>query len=103
MASRSGCNVQVDSGTVEWLRLYWFCHNIGTDASTIATRSVFSERYIFFLHCWYSLGAVLQHREVSDMVIQHSHLQYMLLHSGPLGFAHRLLNVEPLPFWQHQH
>jgi hypothetical protein len=22
----------------------------------------------------------------------------MLLHSGPLGLAHRLLNVEPLPF-----
>jgi hypothetical protein len=39
IASRSGSNVQDDSGTVEWLRLYWFCHNIGTDASTIAARS----------------------------------------------------------------
>ncbi len=29
MASRSGSNVQVE-GTVEWLRLYWFCHVIGT-------------------------------------------------------------------------
>jgi hypothetical protein len=46
----------------------------------------------------YSLGAVLQHREVSDIVIYHSHLQNMLLHSGPLGLAHRLLNVEPLLF-----
>ncbi len=32
------------------------------------------------------------------MVILHSHLQDMLLHSGPLGLAHRLLNVELLPF-----
>ncbi len=32
------------------------------------------------------------------MVIQHSHTQDMLLHSGHLGLAHRLLNVEPLPF-----
>ncbi len=39
MASRSGSNVRVDSGTVEWLRLYWFCHDIGTDNSTMAARS----------------------------------------------------------------
>jgi hypothetical protein len=39
MASRSGSNVQVDLGTVEWLRLYWFYHDIGTDASTIIARS----------------------------------------------------------------
>ena len=32
------------------------------------------------------------------MVIQHSHLQDMLLHSGPLVLAHHLLNVELLPF-----
>jgi hypothetical protein len=32
------------------------------------------------------------------MVIQHSHLQDMLSHSGPLGLVHHLLNVEPLPF-----
>ncbi len=35
---------------------------------------------------------------MSDIVIQHSHLQDMLLHSGPLGLAHHLLNEEPLPF-----
>jgi hypothetical protein len=39
MALRSSSNVPVDSGTVEWLRLYWFCHNIGTDTSTMAARS----------------------------------------------------------------
>jgi hypothetical protein len=39
MASRSGSKVRVDLGTVEWLRLYWFCHNIGTDDSTMAARS----------------------------------------------------------------
>ncbi len=33
-----------------------------------------------------------------DIVIQHSHLQDMLLHSGPLGYMHPLLNVEPLSF-----
>ncbi len=32
------------------------------------------------------------------MVIQHSHLQDILSHSGPLGLAHHLLNVELLPF-----
>jgi hypothetical protein len=31
------------------------------------------------------------------MVIKHSHLQDMLLHSGPLGLVHPMLNVEPLP------
>jgi hypothetical protein len=88
MAYRSNSNVQVDLGTVEWLRLYWFCHNIGTDDSTMAS----------FLCCWYSLGAVLQCREVFDIVIQNSHLLDMLSHSGSLGLVHRLLNVEPLPF-----
>ena len=39
MASRSGNNVHVDLGTVEWLRLYWFCHDIETDDSTMAARS----------------------------------------------------------------
>jgi hypothetical protein len=39
MASRSGSNVHVDLGTVEWLKLYWFCHDIGTDNSTMAARS----------------------------------------------------------------
>jgi hypothetical protein len=38
MASRSGNNVRVDLRTIEWLRLYWFCHNIGTDNSTMAAR-----------------------------------------------------------------
>jgi hypothetical protein len=38
MASRSGNNVRVDLGTVEWLRLYWFCHDIGADPSTIPAR-----------------------------------------------------------------
>ncbi len=39
--SRSGSNVQGDLGTVRWVRLYWFYHIIGTDASMIATRSAF--------------------------------------------------------------
>jgi hypothetical protein len=39
IASSSGSNIRVDSGTVEWLRLYWFCHDIGTDARMIAARS----------------------------------------------------------------
>ncbi len=40
MASRSSSNVQAYLlGTIEWLRLHWFCHDIGTDASTIAARS----------------------------------------------------------------
>ncbi len=39
IASRSSSNAGVNSGTVEWLRLYWFCYDIGTDASTIAARS----------------------------------------------------------------
>ncbi len=53
---------------------------------------------VLFLCCQYSLGTVLQHGEVSDIVIQQSHLQDMLLHSNPLGLVHRLVNVEPLPF-----
>ncbi len=57
-----------------------------------------AKRDITFLHCWYSLGAVLQRREVFVIIIQHSHTRDMLSHSGPLGLAHRLLNVEPLPF-----
>jgi hypothetical protein len=47
----------------------------------------------YSLSLLYSLGAVLQRREVFDVVIQHSHSQDMLL-----GLVHRLLNVEPLPF-----
>jgi hypothetical protein len=39
MASRSGSNVRMDLRTVEWLRLYWFCHDIGTENSTMAARS----------------------------------------------------------------
>ncbi len=39
MASRSGSNIRFDLGNVEWLRLYWFCHDIGTDDSTMAARS----------------------------------------------------------------
>jgi hypothetical protein len=40
IASRSGSNVRVDLGTVEWLRLYWFCHDIRTDVSAMMARSV---------------------------------------------------------------
>ncbi len=57
-----------------------------------------AKREIPFLCCQYSLGAVLQRREVYDIVIQQSHMQDMLSHSGPLGLVHRLLNVELLPF-----
>ncbi len=39
IASRSGHKVRVDLGTIEWLRLYWFCHDIGTDNITMAARS----------------------------------------------------------------
>ncbi len=53
---------------------------------------------ISLLHCWYSFGAVLQCGEVFDIVIQCTHMRDMLLHSGPLGLVHHLLNVEPLPF-----
>jgi hypothetical protein len=38
IASSSGNKVRVDSRAVEWLRFYWFCHNIGTDNSTMAAR-----------------------------------------------------------------
>jgi hypothetical protein len=38
MASRSVSNVRMDSRTIEWLRLYWFCHNIRTDNSTMVAR-----------------------------------------------------------------
>jgi hypothetical protein len=69
IASRSSNNARVDSRTVEWLRLYWFCHVIGTHASTIASRSALSKGDTPFFCCRYSLGAVLQHREVSDVVI----------------------------------
>ncbi len=60
--------------------------------------NVHNLKLIPFLRCWYSLGSVLQLREVFDVVIQHSHLRDILLHSGLLGLAHRLLNVEQLPF-----
>ena len=97
IASRSGNNVRVDLGTVEWFRLYLFCHDIGTEDSTMAARSA-SPKGIFPFFVGYSLGAVLQRREVFEVVIQHSHMQDMLSHSSPLGLAHRLLNVELLPF-----
>jgi hypothetical protein len=48
IASRSGNKVRVDSRTVEWLRLYWFCHDIGTDDSTMAARSAFPKRILPF-------------------------------------------------------
>jgi hypothetical protein len=40
----------------------------------------------------------LSRLEVFDLVIQHSHTQDMLMHSGSLGLAHHLLDVVPLPF-----
>jgi hypothetical protein len=49
MASRSGSNIQVDSGTIEWLRLYLFCHNIETDDSTIVARSALPKGIFPFL------------------------------------------------------
>jgi hypothetical protein len=98
LASRSGNKVRFDLGTVKRLRLYCFFHIIGTDASTMAARSAFAKRDITYFHCWYSLGVVLQRREVFDVVIQHSHLQDVLLHSCPLGLVHCLLNTELLPF-----
>jgi hypothetical protein len=92
MASRSGNKICVDLGTVEWLRLYWFCHNIRTDNSTMAARSALLKGILpFFI-------AVLQRGEVFDIVIQHSHTQDMLSHSGTLGLVHYLLYVELLPF-----
>jgi hypothetical protein len=38
IASRSGNKVQVDLETVELFRLYWFCHDIEKDNSTMAAR-----------------------------------------------------------------
>ncbi len=56
MASRSGSNVQVDSGTDEWLRLYRFCHNIGTDDSTMVARSALPKGIFPF----FVVGTVLE-------------------------------------------
>ncbi len=39
IASRSGNNACIDSRNVRWVRLYWFCHIIGTEASIIVARS----------------------------------------------------------------
>jgi hypothetical protein len=75
--------------------LYLFCHDIGTDARRLDQPC---RKGKFFFYRRDSLGAVLQRRGVSDVVIQQSHLQDMLLHSGPLGLAHRLLDIELLPF-----
>jgi hypothetical protein len=98
IASRSGSNARVDSGTIVWLRLYWFCHVIGTDTSRIAARSASPKGTFPFFVVNTASGAVFQCGGVSDIVIQQSHLQDILSHSGPLGLAHPLLNVEPLPF-----
>jgi hypothetical protein len=56
MVTRSGSNVHVDSGTVEWLRLYWFCHDIGTDDSTMAARSALLKGIIPF----FDIGTALE-------------------------------------------
>jgi hypothetical protein len=37
--SRSGSSVRGDSELLRWVRLYWFCHVTGMDASMIAARS----------------------------------------------------------------
>jgi hypothetical protein len=73
MVSWSGSNVQVDLGTVEWLKLYWFCHNIGTDPSMIAARSALLKGIFPLFVVGTALGLFFQRREVSDMVIQRSH------------------------------
>ncbi len=49
IASRSGNKVRVDLGTVEWLRLYWFCYDIGTDERTMAARSASLKGILPFL------------------------------------------------------
>ncbi len=49
IASRSGNKVRVDSGNVEWLRLYWFCHDIETDNSTMAAKSALPKGIFYFL------------------------------------------------------
>ncbi len=49
IASRSSNKVRVDSGTVEWLSLYWFRHDIGTDNSTMAARSALLKEIFPFL------------------------------------------------------
>jgi hypothetical protein len=56
MASRSGSNIRVDLETVEWLRLYWFCHNIRTDASTIPARSALPKGIFPFFVIGAALG-----------------------------------------------
>jgi hypothetical protein len=78
--------------------LYWLHHILGTDASAIVARSALPKGTFPFFINGTAFWAFLQRGEVSDIVVQHSHLQDMLLHSGPLGLVHRLLNVELLPF-----
>jgi hypothetical protein len=39
IASRFSSNSHIDLGTVRWVRMYWFCHIIDTDTSTIVARS----------------------------------------------------------------
>jgi hypothetical protein len=56
MTSRSGSNKQIDQGTVEWLRLYWFCHDIRTDACTIAARSASPKGIFPFIIVGTALG-----------------------------------------------
>jgi hypothetical protein len=56
IASRSSSKVQVDPGTNEWLRLYWFCHDIGADASTIMARSALPKGMFTFFVVGTALG-----------------------------------------------
>jgi hypothetical protein len=93
IASRFGSNIRVNSRTVEWLWLYWFCYNIGTDASAIAARSALLKRMFPF----FVIGRILGLSFNVGRYLAY-HLQDMLLHSGSLGLAHCLLNLELLTF-----
>jgi hypothetical protein len=70
---------------MRWIGLYWFGHVIRTHASMIAARLALlkAEGDILFLCCRDCFWAILQHREVPDVVIQ-----YCLLYVIPLPFGH---------------
>jgi hypothetical protein len=91
--SRSGSSVRGASGTVECVRLYWFCHVMGTEASKTA-----AEGNIPFLGGQNSLGAVLQRREVHEIAIEYLDTRSVLAYGSPLGLSDPLLDIELLPF-----
>jgi hypothetical protein len=56
IASKSSRNARVNLGIMRWVRLYWFCHIIGTDTSTIVARSALTKRMFPFFVLGTALG-----------------------------------------------